>query len=227
MKKLILQVNVEMPAINYAYNKTFRYVKDLYQISINQAQKYADETKSDYLQINNCNFLPNKHPMYQRLKFFELDQYDQILYIDCDAVILNNVPNIFELYKGHEFSAVIGTNWYSDSEYNKKVRLRHNKNYGANENFYPFCSGVMLISKNFIEKCKPFWRNYLDMFDDGKNQDEGLLNRCVIDLGGHYNQMDPNWGAIWKTGKYIIHLAGHRKNNFDADKFCKKYGVNL
>jgi hypothetical protein len=222
MKRLILQVNIPMPKLNYAYNKTFRYVEDLYDLSITQAKKYAERTDSEYMQITDCSFLPDKHPMYQRLKFFELDQYDEILYIDCDAVILNGAPNIFELYKDHEFSAVIGTNWHSTSAYNQTQRQRFNKNYGASANFYPFCSGVLLIKKSFIQKCQPFWRNYIDSFDNGKNQDEGLLNRCVIDLGEHYNQMDPDWGAIWKKGKYVVHLAGHRKNDFNLEKFCKQ-----
>lgn len=220
MKRLILQVNIPMPERNYVSNKVFRYVKDLYKLSIIQAQKYAELTNSDYLQINDCSFLPTKHPVYQRLKFFELDEYDEIFYLDCDAVILNNIPNIFEEYKEHDFNAVMSANWDSKSNYSITLRRRHNKIYKASSDFYPFCSGVMLIRRPFIKKCKNIWRQYLNDFDNGKNQDQGLLNKCIVDLGEKYNQLDPNWGGIYRKGKYIIHLAGHKKNNFNLEKFC-------
>lgn len=223
MKRLILQVNV--PANNTVskmFGKTFRYHKDLYDLSISQAKKYSQITNSDYMLITDNSFLPDMHPMYQRLKFFELTQYDQILYLDCDAVVQNDIPNIFTEYLEHSFNATQLCNFDSDSKYNQSVRQRYNKNYQASTNYKPFCSGVLLIRNDWLQQAKHIYKKYLDWSVD-KNQDEGVLNRCVIELGEQYNILDSEYGSSYKTGKYITHLVGHKKNDFNLQKFKEKY----
>ena len=86
MKRLILQVDIKID--DHTGYKRYEPVEELYKISEHQARLFADKWKVDYFKITDCNFLPNKHPIYQRLKMYELD-YDQILYLDMDAVILH------------------------------------------------------------------------------------------------------------------------------------------
>lgn len=222
MKRLIYQVQISNSAINYVGNKSFRYVQNLYKLSANQAKKYAQECNSDYHVITDTSFLPTKHPIYQKLKVFTFTDYDQILYVDSDAVICNNIPNIFDLYQEHEFSAPWDWNWDSSSVYYKKYKQRVNKIYNASENYNPFNSGVMLINKSFLIKNKDNWLKYIDSFDKKGFQDQGIFNKLIVDNNEVYNNLPLDWGSCARKGKYIIHLYGHKKNNFDIEKFCKK-----
>jgi lipopolysaccharide biosynthesis glycosyltransferase len=221
MKRLILQVNID-PVINtHETSRTYHYKNDLYQLSERQAIKYANKCNSDYKQITDCSFLPNKHPIYQRLELFEYEDYDQILYLDSDAIVLNDCPNIFELYSDSEFCAPCDMDWSSSSEYTKKIKQKLLKLYHASENYNPFCSGVMLINKSFINKVRPLYMNYIDEYNT--QHDQGILNRCVVELGENYTELSSDWGAWYRKGKYIIHLAAHAKKDFNLLKFTEKY----
>ena len=221
MKRLIYQVNVTMDPINFAGNKRFRYVQDLYKLSHTQARKYAKQVNADYIQITDCSYLPDKHPIYQKFKVFEFNDYDQILYLDSDAVLTDNNPDIFELYGHYDFSSTHEVDWESGSAYYKTFRERYNKALGASKEYRPFNSGVMLFNRTFLERNKDNWRKYLDTFEVKGAQDQGMFNRLVIDEGEKYNLLPLDWGTCCRKGKHIIHLFGHKKNNFDIDKFCK------
>lgn len=219
MKRLILQVNIDPIYNKHNTSRTYHYQKDLYNLSETQAKKYSQVCDSDYKQITDCSFLPNKHPIYQRLELLHYTDYDQILYLDSDAVVLNNCPNIFELYKDHEFCAVSDMDWDSSSAYTNKIKTKLLKLYRASENYKPFCSGVMLFSKSMIKKIRPMYMNYIDEYDT--QHDQGILNRCIVELGESYTTLSSDWGAWYRKGKYIIHLAAHAKKDFNLEKFCK------
>jgi len=221
MKRLLLQVNIQ-PNQSQVGRK-YHYVKDLYDLSHVQAKKYALQCGADYYQITDYNFLPHKHAVYQKLQFLELDDYDQILYVDSDAVILDNTPNLYNL--DVNFAAVPDYNWSSTAKSTIDVRTKLCKLYNASMNYQPFCSGVVLANKKFIQAARPIYKQYLDSFET--QHDQGILNKCVVDLGETYYTLDSDYGAWYKRGKYIVHLGAHHKKNFDIDKFCKKYGVNL
>lgn len=223
MKNLLLQVNVERKTNNKVANKTFRYNSDLYHLSAKQAMKYANVCNADYIQITDCSFLPDKHPVYQKLNMFRFTDYDQILYVDSDAIILNNIPNIFDLYTNCDFSATIDIDTNTNSQHALKLSKQRNKRYGATFDYNSFCSGVMLVNKRFIDRNINNWQQYVDSFDQGGMQDQGIFNRLVIDEGGQYNVLHSDWGAWYKQGKYIVHVAGHKKNHFNIDKFCNRH----
>jgi lipopolysaccharide biosynthesis glycosyltransferase len=208
--------------------KSFRYVEELYKLSNIQAEKYAEYCGADYKLITDTNYLPNKHPVYQRLKVFDwANDYDQILYLDSDAVPLNNIPNIFEITKNSEFSATWDRNWNSAAPFYQDLLRLYRKKFKCSDDYKPFNSGVMVISNSWLHKVNDIWRKYLNTFDKGAQQDQGLLNKVIIDLGEKYNVLDPDWGAGYKSGKYIIHLAANRKKNFNTTEFCKKHKLYL
>lgn len=234
MKKLVLQVNIPvfgrvLPSNDRVFlstvgNKTFRYREDLYKLSEQQAKNYASICGADYLQINDCSFLPNKHPIYQRLKMFELDAYDQILYLDSDAIVMNDAPNIFDLYGHHPISAVHDIPPNTTSLYYKNQRQRINQILGAPKEYHSFTSGILLANREFLNDAKPIWRKYIDFFDSKGVQDQGILNKCVLDIGKGYNILPPDWGAVnlRRTAKYIIHVWGFHKNGFNLARYCKR-----
>lgn len=221
MKKLLLQVNIEPNAVQIG--RKYHYVKDLYNLSHIKAKQYAEFCGADYLQINDYSFLPNKHAVYQKLKLLEFNDYDQILYIDSDAVILNDVPNIYNL--NVPFAAVPDYNWSSTAKSTTQIRRKLCKIYNASDDYLPFCSGIFLINKEFLQRCRPIYKQFIDIYET--QHDQGVLNRCVVELGEKYHCLSSDWGAWYKKGKYIVHLGAHNKKNFDLTSFCKKFKISL
>ena len=85
-----------------------------------------------------------------------------------DAIVLPNCPNIFEFYSDHTFSAVRDAPWDKDQHFEEKRQL-FNKVYGAKSDYRPFCSGVVLATKKFLEDTKDMWRQYINSFDSSSN----------------------------------------------------------
>ena len=228
MKRLILQVNVKIP--DNIQIKRFIPTPDIYEISEMQARKFAKIWDVDYYQVTNNNFLPDKHPVYQRFKMYEMD-YDQILYLDMDAIILPKCPNIFDRFANYKFSAVRDSPWDKTTGRSQdEKRATYNKVCCANENYRPFCSGVMLIRRDFLEETKNDWRQHLYSFDDNNaidcGHDQAIFNKLVIGLGGHYNELNEDWGPWYRSGKYIDHLGGpFTKRNFNKHIYCSKKSI--
>jgi len=234
VKKLVFQVNIpvfgntlpnnDKVFLSTVGNKTFRYREDLYKLSEQQAKIYAAKCDADYLQITDCNFLPNKHPIYQRLKMFELDEYDQILYLDSDAIVMDDAPSIFDLYGHHPISALCDIPPDTKSTYYLRQRDRINQILGAPQNYHSFTSGILLTNRQFLNDAKHLWKKYIDSYDIKGVQDQGILNKCVLDIGKGYNILPSDWGAVnlRRTAKYIIHVWGFHKNGFNLERYCRR-----
>lgn len=235
MRRLLLQVNIPIidpnkepnstVHISKVGNKSFRYREDLYKLSEQQARKYAINCGADYIQITDCSFLPNKHPIYQRLKMFEMDEYEQILYLDSDAIVLDRAPSIFDLYGNFPISAIPDIPLeYDKSKYYRKVRQQVNSVLGAPEDYRSFTSGIFLVNREFLNDAKHIYSQYLNTFEFKGAHDQGLLNKCVLDIGKGYNMLPPDWGALnlRRTAKYIIHIWGFHKDGFNLERYCKR-----
>lgn len=217
MKRLILQVNVKID--DHTGLNRFRPIEEIYKLSEQQARRAADRWDVDYHQITDCNYLPDKHPCYQRLKMYEMTDYDEILYLDMDAIVLPHCPNVFDEWSGHKISAVRDYPW--DGGHNKpkesydEIRAIYNKVLGAKDDYRPFCSGVMLVTKEFLIETKDDWRQYINSYDanNGINggHDQAILNTVVATkLNGKYNELNEDWGPWYRSGKYIEHIGGPR-----------------
>jgi alpha-N-acetylglucosamine transferase len=231
MKRLILQVNVRPQKeetngfiCTQVGERTFKYHDDLYNLSQQQAKEYAVKTQSDYLQINDCDYMPEFHPIWQRFKMFELTQYDHILYLDMDVVVLPNAPDIFELYKDHKFSAVPNQEFHRPLKSIQEYLRKDQKRYSSSNTYYPFCSGVMLMRSDWLAETKLIYKKYIPKFARAWH-DQGVLNSCIIEQGEKYNHLSYHWGQHDKRGDYFIHLSGWKKNKFDLQKFKKRYKI--
>lgn len=228
MKKLVLQVDIFIPDNEIKTGmKRYKPVRDLYKLSEFQARKYAKKWGADYLKITDSNFLPDKHPVFQRLKMYELIEYDQILYLDMDAVILDICPNPFTLFEGVIFSAVRDRDWDKNKEKTQIHKAKINKLYGAKPDYRSFCSGVMLISKEFLLQTKDEWRKYLYSYDKSGEKDQGIFNKLIIECyDGKYNELGEEWGSWYRYGKYIDHLGGpFRKPKFNLIDYTEKFKI--
>lgn len=227
MKRLILQVNIKLE--DHKGFARFKPYPDIYKLSEQQARKFAKKWGVDYHQITDSNYLPDKHPCFQRLKMYEMLEYDQILYLDMDAIILPSCPNIFDYVGDSVFSGVRDFDWNNPAK--EEERARFNKVYGAKSDYRPFCSGVVLMSQKFLVETKDMWRQYINSFDDSGNginggHDQAILNKLIVEkYDGKYNELDEKWGSWHRNGTYIEHLGGLRKRMFDLEKFSKKTGV--
>lgn len=227
MKKAILQVQIDPIYNQHKISRTFHHILDLYNLSEYCAKNFAKIVDADYVQINDCSFLPDKHPCFQRLKCFEMYQYDQILYLDSDAIVLPSCPNIFSLYENHDFCATMDLNWYSHSAYTKKVKDMVCKKYNSSANYLPFCSGVMLMSQKWLIKGKPLFPKYLEKFNNRGYYDQGVFNSIVVEMGESYTILPEDFGAWYKKGKHIIHLATNKKKNFNLTKFLTQNNLTI
>ena len=228
MKKLIFQVNVKLQGEPGRGFKRFKYIDDMYNLSEMQAKKYAKLWNADYMQLEDCSFLPEKHPIYQRLKMYDIyKKYDQILYLDMDAIILPTCPNIFEEFSEETFSAVRNYDWDKNPEKYDPIRAKYSGIYACSEQYRPFCSGVMLLSKKFFEKTENSWREFIDSYDKKGDHDQGIFNKMIIDhFDGRFNELDEDWGPWYRSGKYIEHFGGpFKKHKFDINKFMVKHNI--
>jgi hypothetical protein len=102
-----------------------------------------------------------------------------------------------------------------------------NKFYDAKEDYRSFCSGVMLIHKNFLNKTRDHWRPLLYTYDKRGEKDQGIFNKLIIDhYDGRYNELCESWGSWYRYGKYIDHLGGpFRKPSFKLDEYMKKFRI--
>jgi len=229
MKRLILQVNVKLD--DFKGFSRFKPIEEIYRMSEQQARLFAKKWEVDYHQVTDCDYLPTKGPWFQRFKMYEMMDYDEILYLDMDAIILPDCPNVFDTLSGHTLSAVRSSPW---DEKRKKtgdsydeLRAFHNEVLGAKDDFRPFCSGVMLVTKDFLTQTKDIWRDYLDSFEKKSNGrpclDEAVFNKLVIEaFDGKYNELNEDWGPWYRGGKYIEHVGGPFKNFFNVEKFKEK-----
>lgn len=226
MKKLILQVNVKID--DHTGMKRYKPNEDLYALSEKQARKFAKEWGADYHVVTDNSFLPDKHPIYQRFKMYDFTEYDQILYLDMDAVVLNGCPNLFELCEGHRFSAVQDAPWDKDPAKYEPKRQKLCEIYEIPESDYrPFCSGVMLVTKEFLNDTKDMWKKFLYTYDKRGERDQGVFNKLVIETGEVYNELGPDWGAWFRSSKYIEHIGGpFKKRAYDHEKFMAKHGLD-
>lgn len=225
MKRLILQVDIKLE--DHTGFKRYKPVESLYRISEHQARLFAEKWKVDYFKVTDCDFLPGKHPTYQRLKMYDLD-YDQILYLDMDAIVLPACPNPFDLFADQRFSAVRNHDWDKKTEKTEKYRKEMCETYGANDDYRGFCGGVMLIRRDFLDLTRDQWKQYINTFDKKGERDQGIYNKMVINLGGVYNELDEKWGAWYRAGTYIDHLGGpFRKFNFNEDKYLRKNNISI
>ncbi len=178
MKRLIFQVDIKITDEEHKKPGMRRYrpVDDLYKLSEFRARKYSNIWNTDYFKLTDPSFLPDKHPVFHRLKMYEFD-YDQILYLDMDAVILDGCPNPFDLFMNHDFSAVRDRDWDKNTINTQIHRKKINKLYEAKDDYRSFCSGVMLVHRNFLNKTRNHWRDLLYTYDKrGRGIREFLIN---------------------------------------------------
>tara|TARA_B100000287_G_scaffold428439_1_gene479856 strand:- start:30 stop:704 length:675 start_codon:yes stop_codon:yes gene_type:complete len=219
MKTLVFQINIKPNGVKTSGRKKFVYSNSLYNFSNQRAKEYANKFGADYFCLDNTNWLGNDYaPCYHTLYVYKLyKEYDKILYLDSDAVITKKCPNIFDY---NEFSAVIDN---APTPSGQKRLQRKLEIHGIKNQHDYFCSGVILFDKKFLELTEQYWREELEHWKDIKNgqHDQSIFNVLVSKYYGKYNVLSYDWGAHWRTGKYINHYASSKTLKWTEENFLK------
>lgn len=199
-------------------HKRFPIHLSLFQKSEELARNYAKKVNADYY-IHKDRYFPNEIICFEKFvvwnKMFE--KYEKIFFVDIDALITPSCPNIF-LY--NDFSAKSEPH---DIDFLEK-RFIENKRYKY------FNSGVMLLTKNFLDQTRNVYLNTLENLKPKyqeigvKLYDQMVFNYLVAKHNPEYNQLDIKWniapnkqtGSIGEVKEnFIIHYMRNRKNWFD------------
>lgn len=78
--------------------------KQIAEITHPNIKRYADFCKADFLSIEDCK---DEHRHYRILQFYNLfDEYDRILSIDTDILVLKTCPDVFEIVKYEDVGSI-------------------------------------------------------------------------------------------------------------------------
>lgn len=191
--------------------------KDFYQHSQILAKEYAEKCGADYILFDEpyINFF---NPTQERFRLIEEDkwaeEYDNILYLDCDAFVYKDCPNLFDLYPQENLRVVRDMNPAIPHEEKKTLS---ECGIGKIRRSY-FNAGVLLFHKSSLTALKPLIK-YRERFDEFPYGDQSELNYCVLKYDVPHTVMDLAYNSFGPDAK-IAHLYGPQKitNKYHLDK---------
>tara|TARA_Y100001938_G_C8063784_1_gene418948 strand:+ start:140 stop:817 length:678 start_codon:yes stop_codon:yes gene_type:complete len=218
---LVFQVNIKPNGVKTSGRKKFAYSNSLYDFSNQRAKEYANKFGADYFCLKDSDWLGNNYaPCYHKLYVYELlNKYEKVFYLDSDAIITKLCPNIFDY---NEFSAVLDNAIHTPN--GKKRLQRKLEIHNIKDRHDYFCSGVVLFDKKFLQLTRQYWKDELEFWKDIKNgqHDQSVLNVLISKYYGKYNMLSSNWGAHWKSGKYVKHYNGQTQTlEWTEEKFLR------
>lgn len=185
--------------------------KEISDITHQNLKNYAEYCNADFKVIEDCQGI---HHHYRILQFFDLfDEYDRIVSIDTDMLIMASCPNIFELVPEEKIGTIFedkGTRQEDRRNRIKKIQSERD-DIGWTEGYIN--TGFAVFSKYHRELFKNEGL-YLDLgFDDV------LLGYRIRKLGFEIHELPWNfncmsmfledWSGKRKSDAYCIHYAGN------------------
>lgn len=205
MKNAIVQIYVDLN--RYDQSNILPSFDDISTVSIKLAKKYAEKVNADYFLITEpkINFI---HPTYERFVLFEeafwTEQYNNILYLDCDVFCYNSSPNIFEMYPDNKTFKVC-THWDT---------------YRFGDTSAKFNAGVFMINKSSRDHMLPFLNYRID--PPFKHHDNDALIKCVEDSKVPLEKMDVMFNAKNYADAHFCHSWGSTKRKWpDSEHIVK------
>lgn len=206
MKKLIFQINVPFYSKNNPDKMPYSYNQNMYVISNKNAKEYANKCGADYYMLTDANdYKPaiGKHLDYQKLKIYDFQDYDTIIYMDSDYIIKKNAPDLFSIC-GDKFSAALDQG-SSTVDKAKELGIPYTRYFNA---------GLMYIPNWVIERTKDKVENYLQF--EYALQGQGLLNKMFYENNVEINELNyMDWNPVKRTfGTYADHYSGNKKDRW-------------
>jgi len=214
--------------------------KKINEITIPLMQKYADRCGADFKIISECKDL---HMHYRILQFYDLfEEYDSILSLDSDVLVLGRCPDIFEVVPCDKIASIyedIGTRKTDRRSRIKSVQEKFGS-IGWEKGYIN--TGFALFPKKYKFLFEPKKEEELWMglgYDDVWLGYQMNKNKCdFYELSIKYNFMSM-FSEIWNNNMsrfdaFCIHYAGSgafvpilsREDNVMQDYLIfKKYGM--
>ncbi len=184
--------------------------RNLYQHSQTLAKRYAEKCSADYV-LFDTPYIDFFNPTQERFRLVVeekwAEEYDNILYLDCDAFVYDNCPNIFELYPQKNMRVVRDMNPaipYTEKKIMEECglsKIRHSY----------FNAGVILFHKSSLLSLRSLIR-YKERFHQFPYGDQSELNYCVLKYDIPHTVMDQDYNSFHPSAK-IAHLYGPQKLN--------------
>lgn len=185
---------------------------------------YARRVNADFRIITDRGDL---HSRFAKFRIHDLlDEYERILFIDNDALILPHAPNVFEEVPADAVGAVLVSEYNDKHDKNIRLTEEHLGEVGLGRSCWN--SGVMVVSRAHREIFRtdvPEFQDYVKLresVDFFMYYDQNILNYRTRQLGFAVHDMGYRWNHTRGVGRsaqrfnsYIIHYAGrgHRQGN--------------
>ncbi len=208
----------------------------LYALSSDSIKKYAQKINADFVCINEnlidqSRFQDHDFPVhYNKLKIGDyLENYERVLYLDCDLIIKPDTPNLFEIVS-LDAIGVMNEGIYAD--YNQEIQAVKNV-FGQLDDWQKdyFNSGVMVISKIHRQLFETPTKLFLSPF-----YEQTYLNWKARDLNYKIEYISDEFNFIFKNinssdlnipeSANIVHFAGWGfalPVNQNSHKYTYKY----
>ena len=193
---------------------------ELFQHSQILAKRYAERVGADYVLFDkpHINFY---NPSQERFRLMEedhwADTYDNILYVDCDAFIYNECPNIFEEYPQENLRIARDMNPAIPNQ--EKVIVSEVGLDKVRQSY--FNAGILLLHSSTLRVLKKVIK-YKERFPILPYGDQSELNYCTLKYDIPHTVMDQRFNS-YDRDAFIGHLYGTQK--FDG-LFHSAYHLN-
>jgi lipopolysaccharide biosynthesis glycosyltransferase len=214
--------------------------KKINDITIPILKKYADKCGADFQIISDCK---NLHMHYRILQFYDLfEEYDSILSIDSDVIVLDRCPNIFEVVPEGKIASIYEDVGTRKEDRRSRIKSVQEKFGGVDWERGYINTGFALFPKKYRFIFEPKSEEELWMglgYDDIWLGYQINKNKCdFYELSIKYNFMsmfsEPWNNNMSRFEAYVIHYAGNgsfitilsREDNLTQDYLVlKKYGM--
>jgi lipopolysaccharide biosynthesis glycosyltransferase len=213
--------------------------KEISEITHPIITRYAEKCNSDFITISDPK---DVHPHYRILQIYSMfDEYDSILSLDTDTLILNRCPVIFDVVPSGMIGSIFEDKGTRQEDRKMRIRAVQKKSGNVVWSKGYINTGVALFPKECREIFK--YENKDDLWDGLGYDDVWLgymihkLHFKVFELPFEYNFMsmfqEPWNNSMSRFHANIIHYAGNgflplksRLDNIKEDYLIlKKYGM--
>lgn len=208
--------NDRQPSLNYALITIVigKQAEALFEITQPFFDSYAKNINADLIVIRDLNYEGKILPMpyYAKLKLTEyLNQYKQVVYLDCDIIILPESPNIFDYVPEENLGVVIEgkdlSHW--KSLYLVTAEMGTLENWQKPDQY--FNAGMIVCSQIHQQLFE-----YPDSFFLGQFPDQTFLNWKSRALNYSFTYLDYKFNylpyyqksSLLRRESYFVHFAG-------------------
>lgn len=208
------------------------------EVSVNSVAEYAQHHGNIDSYCYASKFVQSSSNFFDKLRVYldpSLDQYDQVLYLDCDVLVKDIRQNIFDKLTRDNYFDVAGVAEFPHHEYSVPVnwnvskpledRFRHfgSRMVKATSNNGPYRminSGVLLWSKEARLKARKQFLSHEEWF----NYNNALLDSSLKNVGHSSHCLDqPFLNAMFNKFNFNVLELKTEWNRFptkDEDVYC-------